>query len=325
MWYSSLDSAYKLRWDTVLHKFKEEYHLDKPVLLVEIEIFQNFRLLNGQQLDDYFSKVVDKGRKINKSAQEILLKFIERLPSQLSFFVRAGNPENVQQACTSAKLGVAYGYRQQSTELTVSNMHQITSVTPSAVVTAISQPDRLTSLENKLEEFSKKLDDVKLLSSNTSTRKSNTVDIICYNCGQKGHSKRNCRSMSTSSVRCQLCDKNGHKCQKLSHITTAVKLQNPEGCRSRSLGKKEINKRAKRSPPSTRCTKLPVNSVDCVNSESDNNIFSKDSVSKCSSHFLYLQIQFNCKVSTLLDTGSSINLMSYFCIILCQRNIKVSC
>jgi len=114
VWYSSLDSAYKLRWDTVLQKFKEEYHLNKPVLLVETEIFQNVRLLNGQQLEDYFSKVVDKGRKINKSAQEILLKFIEGLPSQLAFFVRAGNPEN---------------------------MHQITSVTPPAVVAAISQPD----------------------------------------------------------------------------------------------------------------------------------------------------------------------------------------
>ena len=57
---------------------------------------------------------------------------------------------------------------------------------------------------------------------------------------------------------------------------------------------------------------MPVNSVDRVNSESDNKNISKDSVSKCSSHFLYLQIQFNCKVSALLDTGSSINLISYF-------------
>ena len=89
-------------------------------------------------------------------------------------------------------------------------MHQITSVTPPAVVTASPQPDRLTSLENKLEELSKKFDEVKLLSGNTSTRKRNTVDMICYNCGQKGHSKRNCMSMSMSSVRCQLCDKNGH-------------------------------------------------------------------------------------------------------------------
>ena len=70
VWYSSLDSAYKLRWDTVLQMFKEEYHLNKPVLLVETEIFQNLRLLNGQQLENYFRKVVDKGKKINKSAQE---------------------------------------------------------------------------------------------------------------------------------------------------------------------------------------------------------------------------------------------------------------
>jgi hypothetical protein len=45
------------------------------VLLVETEVFQNLRLLNEQQLEDCFSKVVDKGRKINKSAQKkILLK-----------------------------------------------------------------------------------------------------------------------------------------------------------------------------------------------------------------------------------------------------------
>ena len=81
MWYFGLDIAYKLRWDTVLQKCKEDYHLNKPVLLVETDFFQNLRLLNGQQLEDYLSKVVDKGRKINKSAQEILLKFIERLPS----------------------------------------------------------------------------------------------------------------------------------------------------------------------------------------------------------------------------------------------------
>ena len=60
----------------------------------------------------------------------------------------------------------------------------------------------------------------------------------------------------------------------------------------------EMNKRAKRNHSPTRCTKLPVNSVDRVNSESDNKNISKDSVSKCSSHFLYLQIQFNCSIST---------------------------
>lgn len=76
------------------------------------------------------SKVVNKCRKIQKSSQEILLKFIGGLPSQLAFFVHADNPKNVQQTCMSAKLGEADWYRQQST-------HQIVSVTPPAVVTAI--------------------------------------------------------------------------------------------------------------------------------------------------------------------------------------------
>ena len=49
-------------------------------------------------------------------------------------------------------------------------------------------------------------------------------------------------------------------------------------------------KSAKRNSPSTRCTKLSVNNVHCVNSDIDNNIFSNDSVGKCS-HFLYLQIK----------------------------------
>jgi hypothetical protein len=34
-------------------------------------------------------------------------------------------------------------------------------------------------------------------------------------------------------------------------------------------------------------------------------------VSKCSSHFIYLHIQFNYKVLAHLDTGSTINVMSY--------------
>jgi hypothetical protein len=43
-----------------------------------------------------------------------------------------------------------------------STQHQITYVTSPADVAAISQPDNLTSLENKLEDLSKKFDDVKL-------------------------------------------------------------------------------------------------------------------------------------------------------------------
>ena len=59
------------------------------------------------------------------------------------------------------------------------------SVTPPAVVAAICQPDRLSSLENKLQELPKKFVDLTLFSRNKYNRTSNNVDMLCFNCEQK--------------------------------------------------------------------------------------------------------------------------------------------
>jgi len=101
----------------------------------------------------------------------------------------AGNHENLQQAYMSVKRGRACRYRQQSTslaELTVPKTYQMASVTPPAIVAAICQPDRLSSLENKLQERPKKFDDLTLFSRNTSNRTSNIFAIMGFNCEQKG-------------------------------------------------------------------------------------------------------------------------------------------
>ena len=37
--------------------------------------------------------------------------FIQGLPAQLAFFVRAGNPSDITSAMTASKMGEAYGYR----------------------------------------------------------------------------------------------------------------------------------------------------------------------------------------------------------------------
>ena len=68
-----------------------------PVLLVETEQFLNLKLLPHLHLEDYYSQVLEKGRKLSKSDQEQLLKFIQGLPAQLAFFVRAGNPLTLHQ------------------------------------------------------------------------------------------------------------------------------------------------------------------------------------------------------------------------------------
>ena len=93
-----------------------------PILLVETEHFMNLCLLPHKQIEDYYSKIMDKGRRIHKTAQDILLKFIERLPPQLRFFVRV----ETQKMLTASMLGEAYGYRASlsSSSLTTTQHHQ---------------------------------------------------------------------------------------------------------------------------------------------------------------------------------------------------------
>ena len=63
-----------------------------------------------QHIEDYYSQILEKGRKLVNSDQEQLLKFIQGLPAQLELFVRAGNLSDIASAMTAAKMGEAYGY-----------------------------------------------------------------------------------------------------------------------------------------------------------------------------------------------------------------------
>ena len=65
---------------------------NKTVMFMEMEQFLSLRLLPHHQIEDYFSKIMDKGRRLGKKSQEILLKFIEGLPSQLAFFFEPETP-----------------------------------------------------------------------------------------------------------------------------------------------------------------------------------------------------------------------------------------
>ena len=63
-----------------MEAFKAKFvFVTTPVLLIETELFQNTRLIEGQPIEEYFSKIIDKGRRLQKTTQ-VLLKFIEGLP-----------------------------------------------------------------------------------------------------------------------------------------------------------------------------------------------------------------------------------------------------
>ena len=170
-WFASLDDDITRHWDSLCAAFRQKYISsdNRPILLVETEHFMNLRLLPHQQIEDYYSKIMDKGRRIHKTPQDILLKFIEGLPPQLAFFVRAGNPEDIQAALTASKLGEAYGYRASfpSSSFTTTQLHQnqpyrttpeSTERVPSVPVhnvCAAQSPvgDRMSRLEQRLDSL----------------------------------------------------------------------------------------------------------------------------------------------------------------------------
>ncbi|VDI53537.1 Hypothetical predicted protein [Mytilus galloprovincialis] len=113
-WYNSLSDESKSDWKSVRILFKEKYvnfcgHGANA--LMHSEIFQNLSLSSGQSVEDFYCLIYEKGKLLAKPEHEMLSKFISGLPEQMSFFVRAGMPQDMQNALASAKMAEAYGYR----------------------------------------------------------------------------------------------------------------------------------------------------------------------------------------------------------------------
>lgn len=249
IWFRCLDDDDKSSWDAVYDAFQQKYSSEnnKPVLLVETEQFQNLKLLPSQEIEEYFSRVLEKGRKLSKSTQEVLLKFIQGLPPQLAFFVRAGNPDDIHAALTSAKMGEAYGYR------FTGDVTKSTSGSAAAVRT--QETDRLHYLEKSVTDLSHKLD--KLVLSNTDENKTTLTGnksthmpqrtqntCVCFSCSAPGHIRRRCNLASGSAdpnATCQLCLQCGHmamQCKLFISKQSSGNFHNPRNTRRGPLGER---------------------------------------------------------------------------------------
>ena len=245
-WFCCLDDDDKTDWDTLKDAFELKYSSQNntPVLLVEAEQFSQLRLLPTQQIEDYYSRILDKGRKLHKSDQEVLLKFIQGLPHQLAFFVRAGNPGDIGAALTSAKMGEAYGYR-ATVDSTMGGARM--QAAPVAAATKDASSDRIASLEKTVLSLGNKLET--LLTSNTTaahaqagrTSGRRVPSRVCYACSGEGHVKRQCNlgeGEGDPSVTCQLCLQKGHngKQCKLFVNTNSGNYMNPRNTGRGPLG-----------------------------------------------------------------------------------------
>ena len=80
--------------------------------MMESELFHNLTLQPGQNLEDFYSSVVDKGILLQKHEHEVMAKFIRGLPNKMAIFVRARHPTDTQTAFASAKRAEVCGYRE---------------------------------------------------------------------------------------------------------------------------------------------------------------------------------------------------------------------
>ena len=86
-WCSCLDEDDRSDLENLVAAFELNYCAEnnRPVLFVETEQFTYLKLLPHQQIEYYYSQILEKGKKLSNSEQEQLLKFIPELPAQLAF------------------------------------------------------------------------------------------------------------------------------------------------------------------------------------------------------------------------------------------------
>jgi hypothetical protein len=62
-----------------------------PDLVAKSAVFESLKLETSQPLEDFHSKIMEKGCRLQKPERDLITKFINELPQQLAFFVRAAS------------------------------------------------------------------------------------------------------------------------------------------------------------------------------------------------------------------------------------------
>jgi hypothetical protein len=144
---------------------------------------------NSQPIEEFHSLVSEKGHQLGKPERDIISKFIQGLPDQLAFFVRASRTTSYRDALHSAKIGEAHGYR------TV-HYSSFAYAKNDLVTNALHVPAAPSS------------------NNGQSKPRPRTPRGSCYKCLGRGHFQNTCNwngfDKADGEIQCQLCDQNGH-------------------------------------------------------------------------------------------------------------------
>lgn len=255
-WFNSLSQTARNSWATISILFREKYincNHNSSIAMMEGQIFNAMRLMPGDKLEDFHSKLVEKGLLLNKPEHEILSKFIDGLPEKMAFFVRAGQPTDLAHALTAAKMAETCNYRsdtQDITKLSPASTTTATISTPAPTLTSappcdvdpkIDRVDQLAEQVSKLTSLMSQMqtrqnyqnlnrnrpNDQRNSSSFARSNNSNTSSAsarTCYNCNAPGHLQAECNWNGTgqpNNAKCQLCHQMGHAAFRCKSVQRA--------------------------------------------------------------------------------------------------------
>ena len=205
VWFNALNSDLKSVWTLLRFAFINKYvTLDTfdSRTVAESALFDTMSLQDHQPLEGFHSDILEKGTRLQKPERDMIAKFINGLPHQLAFFVRAGNPQSFQEALQKAKLGEAYGYRSSGNVPTACAVKAEGNTMDQLV-------QRLDRLEARLTAVHQSDRPVRNTGHKDQKRK-----FACYNCAGEGHRKMQCNWNGTgpkdATVKCQICNQYGH-------------------------------------------------------------------------------------------------------------------
>ena len=231
-WFNTLNSTSRKSWTHIKVLFEEKYinvNNKSSVAMMEGQIFNHMKLGSEEKLEDFHSKLVEKGHLLNKPEHEMVCKFIEGLPEKMAFFVRAGQPNDLSQALTAAKMAETCNYRTTSNQPNNAEACAYPAETYAPEKVSTKDDDKMDKLTEQVSELTKLVSKIQTRDQQQFTRptrytqhKSNTYNQsvyqdsdtrTCFKCNATGHISRYCNWNGTgqpTTSKCQLCHQAGH-------------------------------------------------------------------------------------------------------------------
>lgn len=82
-----------------------------PNTVAESAVFKSLRLRAFQTLEDFHSKIMEKSYHLQKPERDLIIKFVNELLHQLTFFVRTISLRSFKDTLQQTKLGEPYVYQ----------------------------------------------------------------------------------------------------------------------------------------------------------------------------------------------------------------------